>query len=44
MGLALQSLSRVYGVLPAWAQAGLPAGEPQRPALQIGNAVRYDED
>jgi len=44
MGLALQSLSCVYGVLPAWAQAGPPMSEPQRPALQIGNAVRYDED
>ena len=29
MGLALQSLSCVYGVLPAWAQAGPPTSEPQ---------------
>ena len=44
MGLALLSLSCVYAVLPAWAQAGPPTSEPQRPALPIGNAVRYDED
>src|SRR5882724_8300098 len=44
IGLGLQLLSCVYGVLPAWAQAGPPASEPQRPALQIGNAARFDED
>jgi hypothetical protein len=31
-------------VLPAWAQAGQAASELKRPALQIGSAVRYDED
>jgi hypothetical protein len=41
MALALVFVS---GALPAWAQAGPPASEPQRPALQIGNAVRFDED
>jgi hypothetical protein len=44
MGLALQSLSCVYGVLPAWAQASPPTSEPQRPALQIGSAGRFNED
>jgi hypothetical protein len=44
MGLGLQLLSCVYGVLPAWAQAGQAASEINRPALQIGNAVRYNED
>ena len=43
-GWRCQLLSCVYGVLPAWAQAGPPTSEPQRPALQIGNAVRFDED
>jgi hypothetical protein len=44
IGLGLQLLSFVYGALPAWAQAGPPRSEPQRPKLPIGNAVRYDED
>jgi Alginate export len=44
MGLALQLLSCVHGVLPGWVEAGQAASEPQRPALPIGNAVRYDED
>jgi alginate export protein len=44
IGLGLQLLSFVYGVLPAWAQAGPPASEPQRPALQIGSAGRFNED
>jgi hypothetical protein len=43
VGMAL-ALVFVSGALPAWAQAGPPASEPQRPALQIGNAVRFDED
>src|SRR5882724_397732 len=44
MGLALQLLSCVYGVQPAWAQAGPPTSEPRRPALQIGSAGRFNED
>ena len=42
--MALLALAFVSGALPAWAQAGPPASEPQRPALQIGNAARFDED
>jgi hypothetical protein len=42
VGLALQSLALVHGV-PAWAQAGLPASEPQRPAYQIGSAGRFND-
>src|SRR5712691_10873490 len=44
MGLALQSLCIVSGVHPASAPVEQSAGEIKRPALQIGNAVRYDED
>jgi hypothetical protein len=44
VGMALLGLAFVCGVLPAWAQAGPPASERQRPALQIGNAARFDED
>ena len=44
VGMALLALAFVSGALPAWAQAGPPASEPQRPALQIGNAARFDED
>ena len=44
VGMALQSLAFVYGVLPAWAQAPPPASELQRPALQIGSAGRFNED
>ena len=33
----------LYGALPALAQSEKPV-EVKRPALQIGNAVRYDED
>jgi Alginate export len=44
MGLAMQSLSCVYGALPASAQAQQTAVEPKRPELQIGDGVRYDED
>jgi hypothetical protein len=44
VGLALQSLALVQGVLPAWAQAGKAANEPQRPAYQIGSAGRFNED
>src|SRR5207245_199260 len=43
-GLALHLLAFVSGALPAWAQTGPPPSEPQRPALQIGNAARFDED
>jgi hypothetical protein len=41
MGLALQLLSCVYGVLPAWAQADPAASELKRPDFQIR---RFDED
>ena len=44
VGMALLALAFVSGALPAWAEAGPPASEPQRPALQIGNAARFDED
>jgi len=44
VGMVLLALAFVSGALPAWAQAGPPASEPQRPALQIGNAARFDED
>jgi len=44
MALAMQSLSCVYGALPASAQTQQTAVEPKRPALQIGDGVRYDED
>jgi hypothetical protein len=44
LGLGLHWLSCVYGVRPAWAQAGPPASEPPRPALQIGSAGRFNED
>src|SRR5438445_3195854 len=44
LGLALPLLAFVSGALPAWAQTGPPPSEPQRPALQIGNAARFDED
>jgi hypothetical protein len=45
VGMAVQSLAFVYGVLPAWAQAPPPpASDLQRPALQIGSAGRFNED
>jgi Alginate export len=44
IGLGLQLLYCVYGVLPAWSQAGPPTSEPRRPALQIGSAGRFNED
>src|SRR5882724_8763168 len=44
MGLALQWLCVVYGVLPAWGQSEKAGGEPKRPALQIGSALRFNED
>jgi hypothetical protein len=44
VGMALQSLTFVCGVLPAWAQTASPASEPQRPALQLGSAGRFNED
>jgi Alginate export len=43
-GLALQWLCVVYGTLPAWAQSEKAEGEPKRPALQIGSALRFNED
>ena len=42
--LVFQGLSFVHGVLPAWAQAGQAASEPQRPVYQIGSAGRFNED
>src|SRR4029453_8233930 len=44
MGLALLSLSVVYVTFPAWAQTEKAAAEPKRPALQIGSALRFNED
>jgi hypothetical protein len=44
MGLALLSLSVVYGTFPAWGQSEKAAAEPKRPALQIGSALRFNED
>jgi alginate export protein len=41
MGLALQLLSCVHGMLPAWAQTGQAASELKRPDYQIR---RFDED
>ncbi len=41
LGLALQILSFVYGVFPAWATDGQAASEPKRPAYQI---LRFNED
>jgi hypothetical protein len=41
IGLALQLLSCVHGVLPAWGQAGQAASEIKRPEYQIR---RFDED
>ena len=44
IGLALLSLCVVSGTLPAWAQNEKAEGEPKRPALQIGSALRFNED
>src|SRR5262245_63292380 len=44
MGLALLSLSGVYGALPARAQSEKTTEEVKRPALQIGSALRFNED
>src|SRR5258705_2195872 len=43
IALALQSLL-LYGALPAVAQGQIAPGEVKRPALQIGSALRYNED
>jgi len=43
IALALQS-PLLYGILPAWAQSEKPTGEVKRPALQIGSALRFNED
>ena len=43
MGLAL-SLSVMYSALPGWAQTEKAVEEPKRPALQIGSALRFNED
>jgi hypothetical protein len=44
VGMALQALALVYDARPARAQAGPAAGDPPRPAYQLGSAGRYDED
>jgi hypothetical protein len=44
MGLALLSLSGVYRALPTWAQTEKTAEEVKRPALQIGSALRFNEN
>jgi Alginate export len=44
MGLTLQWLCVGYGVLPAWAQTEKATEEINRPALQIGSALRFNED
>lgn len=41
--LALQALL-LYTALPAWTQTEKPVGEVKRPALQIGSALRFNED
>ena len=43
IGVALQSLL-VYGALPALAQGQIAPVEVKRPALQIGSALRFNED
>src|SRR5260370_6743794 len=42
--MAVLALAFVTGALPAWAQTGPPPSELPRPALQIGNAARFDGD
>jgi hypothetical protein len=44
MALALLSLCVVYGTFPAWARSEKAEAEPKRPALQIGSALRFNED
>ena len=44
MGLTLQWLCVVSGTLLAWAQTEKAEGEPKRPPLQIGSALRFNED
>ena len=44
MSLTLQWLCVVSGTLPAWAQTEKAEVEPKRPALQIGSALRFNED
>ena len=43
ISVAFQALL-VYGALSGWAQSEKPAGEVKRPALQIGSALRFNED
>jgi Alginate export len=43
-GVALELLAVVHGVRSATAQAGQAPSEPNRPAYQIGSAVRFNED
>src|SRR4029077_859422 len=44
IGLTFQLLCVVYGAFPAWGQAEKAEEEPKRPALQIGSALRFNED
>jgi hypothetical protein len=44
LSVALQWLTFVQGILPAWAQAGQTPTAPKRPAYQIGSAGRFNED
>ena len=43
-GLSLLLLSFFHGTLPARAQTEKATEEPKRPALQIGSALRFNED
>jgi len=44
IGLTFQWLCFGYGALPARAQTETATEEPKRPALQIGSALRFNED
>src|SRR5215813_9356210 len=44
IGLTFQWLCFGYGPLPAWAQTEKTTEELKRPALQIGSALRFNED
>src|SRR5712664_4701947 len=44
IGLAVTSPCIVPGACPVFAQTGQAASDPQRPALQIGSAGRFNED
>jgi hypothetical protein len=44
VGVALVLMSVIFSVSRARAQSGPPAGQPTRPAYQIGSAGRFNED